>query len=316
MSEAKDLGTRLPILHQFAASPFSEKVRLIFGFKRLRWAAVEVPIIMPKPDVVALTGGYRKTPFLQLGADIHCDSALAAKVIERLQPMPTLYPASAPLAEQFAQWADSALFWPAVVWGAQPAAITVTMPGLSPEALKALAVDRAGLTAGMKRPTLSEARLHVLRHCTAFDRQLADGRAFLFGAEASIADFSLAHCLWFIRRATPVAGLLDPFRALNVWLDRMLAFGHGERGAMDSGEAIAIAAAAGAHAPTQVIAGQGLEAGMPVTVAATDYGTDAVAGTLVGLDEGEIVVRRIDERAGTLHVHFPRAGFQVRQVKN
>jgi glutathione S-transferase len=308
----------LPILHQYAGSPFSEKLRLVFGHKRMRWAAVEIPVIMPKPDVVALTGGYRKTPVLQLGADIYCDTALAAKVIERLRPAPTIYPASAPLAEQFAQWADSTLFWVAVPWAVQPASASVLMGGASPEALKAFAADRAPFTAGLKRLTVPEARIQLLRHAAALDAQLRDGRAFLFGVQASIADFSVAHCLWFVRRATPVAAILDPFPALNAWLDRMLALGHGERVNMGSGEAIAVASAAAAaarHAATAVLPAQGLEAGQPVTVAATDYGTDAVAGTLVGLDDDEIVVRRIDQRAGAVQVHFPRAGFQVRPVK-
>lgn len=303
------------ILHQYAASPFAEKVRLLMGFKGLAWAAVEIPIVMPKPDVVALTGGYRRTPILQAGADIYCDSALIAKVLERLRPLPTLYPASAPLAEQVAQWADSTLFWAAVPWGAQPAAAAVVLGGASPEALKAFAVDRSAFTAGLKRLHPGEGKVQVLRHCAAFERQLADGRAFLFGAEASVADFSLAHCLWFIRRAKPVAGILEPFAALNAWLDRVLAFGHGERSEMGSARAVEIAAAARSHAPTEVQAGLGLEAGMPVTAMATDYGSDPVEGTLVGLSSEEAVLRRSDERAGTVHVHFPRAGFQVREVK-
>ena len=33
-------------------------------------SSVHIPSVLPKPDVVALTGGYRRTPFLQLGADI------------------------------------------------------------------------------------------------------------------------------------------------------------------------------------------------------------------------------------------------------
>jgi len=314
--------SRLPILHQYAGSPFSEKLRLVFGFKRLRWAAVEIPVIMPKPDVVALTGGYRKTPVLQIGADIYCDSALGAKVIERLQPLPSLYPASAPLAEPLAQWADSTLFWCAVSWAVQPASASVLMGGASPETLKAFAADRAPFSAGIKRLTVPEARIQLLRHCGALDRQLAQqaaaGGHFLLGTEASIADFSVAHCLWFIRRATPVASLLDPFPALNAWLDRMLALGHGTRESLTSEQALAAAvqaAAEGRHAPVSVAVGQGLQPGLPVTVAATDYGTDPVAGTLVGLDELEVVVRRTDERAGTVHVHFPRAGFQVREVK-
>ena len=309
------IPTTTPILHQYPASPFAEKLRLIFGFKRMTWAAVEIPIVMPKPDVVALTGGYRKTPILQIGADIYCDTALAAKVIERLQPAPPLYPASAPLAEQLAQWADSTLFWAAVPWAAQPAAAAAMMSGVSPETLKAFAADRAAFTTGMKRLNTAEARVQVLRHSGALERQLADGRAYLFGAEASIADFAVAHSYWFIRRATPVAGILEPFKALNRWLDRVIAFGHGERSALTSSEAIAVAASAASHAATEVAPGQSLDAGMKVTVAATDYGTDAVAGLLVGLNDEEAVVRRSDGRAGTVHVHFPRAGYQVRQVK-
>ena len=74
-------------------SPFAEKIRLIFGFKNLHWSSVLIPNIMPKPDLTALTGGYRKTPVLQIGADIYCDTALIADVLEEHSPHPTLYPA-------------------------------------------------------------------------------------------------------------------------------------------------------------------------------------------------------------------------------
>ncbi|MFO1272367.1 MAG: glutathione S-transferase N-terminal domain-containing protein [Rubrivivax sp.] len=58
------------VLHHYEGSPFSEKVRLMLGFKGLAWRSVMVPAVMPKPDVLALTGGYRRTPILQAGADI------------------------------------------------------------------------------------------------------------------------------------------------------------------------------------------------------------------------------------------------------
>ena len=64
------------ILHHYPTSPFSEKIRLIMGYKKLAWKSVIVPQIQPKPDVVALTGGYRKTPFLQVGSDIYCRHGL------------------------------------------------------------------------------------------------------------------------------------------------------------------------------------------------------------------------------------------------
>ncbi|MGT2494490.1 glutathione S-transferase N-terminal domain-containing protein [Cupriavidus basilensis] len=74
------------ILHQYATSPFSEKIRLLMGAKGLAWQAVEIPPILPKPDVVALTGGYRRTPILQVGADIYCDTALICEVISSVAP--------------------------------------------------------------------------------------------------------------------------------------------------------------------------------------------------------------------------------------
>src|ERR1700720_4727412 len=61
------------ILHHYETSPYAEKVRLGLGLKGLAWASVEIPVIMPKPDLTALTGGYRKPPVLQIGADLYCD---------------------------------------------------------------------------------------------------------------------------------------------------------------------------------------------------------------------------------------------------
>ena len=103
------------IFHHYAMSPFAEKVRLVFGYKNLAWKSVIIPMIMPKPDVIALTGGYRKTPILQIGADVYCDTALICRVLDRLHPEPPLYPAAAEgAANILAQWADSALFWSAI----------------------------------------------------------------------------------------------------------------------------------------------------------------------------------------------------------
>ena len=68
------------ILHHYPTSPFAEKIRLVLGYKKLAWKSVIIPMIMPKPDVVALTGGYRKTPILQIGADIYPQPLRAAEL--------------------------------------------------------------------------------------------------------------------------------------------------------------------------------------------------------------------------------------------
>jgi glutathione S-transferase len=69
-----------PILHHFDWSPYAEKVRVLLGIKRLAWRSVQIPMVMPKPELTALTGWYRKTPVLQVGADVYCDTSCIARV--------------------------------------------------------------------------------------------------------------------------------------------------------------------------------------------------------------------------------------------
>jgi len=308
------MNDQTPILHHYASSPFSEKVRLMLGYKRLTWGSVIVPTVMPKPDVVALTGGYRKTPFLQIGADIYCDSALIARVLEAQQPKPTLYPADAPLAPALAQWADSTLFWTMIPYVMQPAGAAAIFAGAPPEAMKAFRDDRAAMTTGMRRIHPTDAAAQLAGYLGWLRAALDDGRPFLFGPVPTIADFSVAHCLWFIRRAAPVAGILESHLPLNEWLDRMLGIGHGTSEKLTSGDAIALASRGG-HVETQVEPGLGYERGQGVTVTPLDYACDPVPGALVGLSRDEVVIERHDERAGTLHVHFPRTGFQIKSEK-
>jgi glutathione S-transferase len=301
------------ILHHYAGSPFSEKVRLVLGLKHLDWRSVIVPVMLPKPDVVALTGGYRRTPFLQIGADVYCDSALMCRVIDRLAPTPPLYPEeSAGSADIVAQWADSALFWTAVPYTMQPAGAALIFEGASPEFLKAFRDDRAAMTAGMRRPGLADLGAQLATHCRRLEAQLGDGRRWLMGAAPSIADASVAQSVWYVRRAPPVATVLSAYPRLLAWYERVAAWGHGRSTALGSSEAIDIARRAAGRAETAIAPGQPFEAGAEVTVTPTDYAADPVAGRLVGIDIDEVVVERDDPRAGRVHVHFPRIGFHVR----
>jgi glutathione S-transferase len=304
------------ILHHYAGSPFSEKVRLILGCKGMAWRSVIVPSLMPKPDVMALTGGYRRTPFMQIGADIYCDTALMCRVIDVLQPEPPLYPAvSGGLADIVAQWADSTLFWTAVPYTMQPAGITHVLQGATPEMLKSFGADRAAMNPHMKRPTIVDGAAALHTYLARLEQMLGDGRPFLLGALPCIADFSVAQSIWFMRLAPPIAVVLDAFPKLRAWYQRVNGFGQGHFTKMTSAEAIAVAAT-GELAPIAFAPEPGLARGDQVTVTPTDYAHDPVAGELVGLGPHEVVVARTDERAGTLHVHFPRIAFQIRQQSN
>ena len=304
------------ILHHYDASPFAEKAGLMLGFKQLSWRSVDIPRMMPKPDLTALTGGYRKTPVLQVGADIYCDTALIARRLEAEKATPSLFPEGQEfVVASFAQWADSVVFQHAVSLVFQPESMAVRMGKLPAEVIKAFMADRARLFSGGSASRLpAEQAQHNwpgLMQRLELQLQREEGE-FLFG-NASIADFALAHPLWFLKGTPVTAPLVDDYPAVAAWLGRVLAFGHGSSSAMSAAEAIEIArAATPAALPDEPFAeASGLQAGQRVAVSATDYGVDPVEGELLFAGVEELILARDDERAGRVHVHFPRLGFKV-----
>jgi glutathione S-transferase len=303
-----------PILHQYAMSPFSEKIRAIFGFKRLAWRAVDIPSILPKPDLLALTGGYRRTPVLQVGADIYCDTELIARVLETLAPEPPLYPPQCAAATvALARWADSALFLAAAVLFSQREVLEYVFAGHE-DLRQSFIADRIAMRKGApgRRPSLTEARVTVESFVRQFDTQMSLGTPWLLGSAPTIADFSVYHALWFVRGPAPLRGLLAPFTHVAQWMLAMHALRHGTPTPMSAAEAIAVAHAA-APAPAEPMSDTPEFApGAPVEVLPTDYALDPVAGSLVRLNTDEIAVRRTDPRAGEVVVHFPRIGYEIR----
>src|SRR5437868_11243547 len=103
------------ILHHFEASPFSEKVRFVFGLKNIEWTSVLISRIMPRPDLMPLTGGYRRTPVMQVGADIYCDTQLIMLELDRRLPSPAFLPKGREgEARAITMWIDRNIFSPAV----------------------------------------------------------------------------------------------------------------------------------------------------------------------------------------------------------
>jgi glutathione S-transferase len=301
------------ILHHYPMSPFAEKARLLLGSKQLAYRSVTIPRIMPKPDVVALTGGYRRTPIMQIGADIYCDTALIARKFEQIQPSPSLYPREhAAAIHALSQWADSTLFNIAVVIAFQPTVIAASFA--SEEDMKVFVADRAALRKGAaaRRMTLPEAKPALTVFLTQLDTQLSDGRQYLFGSALSAADFSVYHPLWFIQVRPLIVGELAPYKNVLAWMDRIAAIGHGAPSAMDSAEAVEIANRATAHVKPESDL-DAFKVGDAVEILPTDYGLDPVAGELVVCNKEEFAVRRRDPRAGEVIVHFPRLNYEVRK---
>jgi hypothetical protein len=54
--------------------------------------------------------------------------------------------------------------------------------------------------------------------------------------------------------------------------------------------------------------------GSPVVIAADNFGLEPTEGELVAATRTRFTLRRSDERAGTVLVHFPRLGFTLKKV--
>lgn len=303
------------IFHAYPQSPVAEKVRVVFGIKGLAWHSVEIPRLPPKPMLTALTGGYRRTPVMQIGADIYCDSQCIIRELERRFPASTIMPTSEHgLMWCLSRWTDGPLFDQTVrhVLGA-------VGDGLD----KDFAQDRGRLylgedwAAGLKQANADLPHLvsQMRAPLSWLDAQLSDGRAFLLGEKPAAIDAQFYHVVWFLRgRWSGGPSFLSEFTDLVRWEDNVRAIGHGTARAMDAQDAIACAKSSEPVAPSGVAAHdpQGLSVGQPVTIKPDlNGGEQPVAGTIRYADAQTAVIERSADDVGTVCVHFPRAGYRI-----
>jgi glutathione S-transferase len=299
------------IFHHFDASPFSEKIRFVFGLKQLAWRSVRVSPIMPRPDLTPMTGGYRRTPTMQIGADIFCDTRVILREIEARHPEPTLLPRGvAGMATALGMWTDRAFFQNTV---------NLVFGTLGDQVAREFIEDRERLRGGKfdisgMKAALPQMRDQFRAHVDWIETQLTSaGGEWLFGA-VSLADVHAYMNVWYVTTRLPGGeALLQEFPRVRAWAARAKNIGHGARGEIGSAEALEIAALSRPTSPIIADPGDpnGFGPGDRVTVTPDDYGRIPVAGEIVSLSAQHIAIRRREERAGEIVVHFPRAGFSI-----
>ncbi len=306
------------ILHHYPPSPVSEKIRTAMGLKGLAWRSVEQNRLPERPELFAMTGGYRRIPVLQVGADIYCDTQLIFDELERRAPSPSLHPPGAAtagggIAFGLSRWIDSELFELGVRTAFAPVA-----DSLPP----ALVADRTRLYFGPDGDMAKEAAdmPHTLAQLRAqlgwFDAQLAAGGPFLLGDAPGMADLLAWYVVWFVRgRYGDSEAFLAEFPALLAWAERMQAMGHGTPSDMTPVQALEVAAAA--EPATPIVEDprdpQGLVPGMTVDVRPlTANGVEVpVSGTVRAVSRARIAIARVGDGCGEVVVHFPRVGYRV-----
>lgn len=296
------------ILHHYDNSPFSEKPRLMFGLKGLAWRSVIQPSIMPKPDLVPLTGGYRRAPVMQIGADVYCDSqVILAEILRQAGD-----DGAAAIGGAWAVnlWADRLFF---------QATVPIIFGELGDQVPRAFIEDREKLSGRPFDVAAMKAAAGIMTgqwraQAAWIDEALAEVN-YLAGEHPGLADIAAYMNIWFLMGATPQIGaaLLAGFDRLQAWRARVAAIGHGRRSEMTTQEALDVARAAepAAYDHHDAADPSGLKPGAAVSVMADDYGRDPIAGALVAINAHRVVIARTDPALGRLNVHFPRAGYIV-----
>ncbi len=308
------------ILHHFNTSPYAEKIRLILGYKNLAWKSVLVPNIMPKPLYTALTGGYRRVPVMQIGADVYCDTALIAAEIERRFPAkPIMRGGAADSTNPLINWHDTYLFWKVAryVIGKNADAISddflrdrakMMRLDLTPEANRAKSVAEAPYM-------LSQ--LHIALGW--LDDALA-ATGFVSGKALSYADFALIPSIWFLttRVSDAPAMVNSRFPRLADWLKRVSAVGYGTREEI-SGEA-ALAIARESNAETHAFSDSktdevtGISVDDKVAITPESFGTEAVSGVVAAISAQRVTLHWNGPEVGDVAIHFPRLGYVINKI--
>ena len=304
------------ILHHYGISPFSEKIRLIFGLKNLEWNSVIIPEVMPKPHFTPLTGGNRRTPALQIGADIYCDTRLIVPILEERYPQPSVYGKYPPgLSKAIMTWAEDQFFWPGARY----------ITGINADHVgESLHSDRAAMR-GNKPPDLERIKKAAPRNLPEMHIQLewvqdalSRTRAYMLGDEVSLADLAVYHGMWFLGALKIKAlGLLEPYPDILPWMDRVAQLGHGIVNELSAEEALTIAKNAEPAPPGQSISDSvAPPLGSQVTMQPLDYGSDPVQGELVYLGRDHVTLRReTGGELGSMAVHFPRMQYMLKAVR-
>ncbi len=301
------------VLHHYPFSTFSEKVRTALGMKQLAWRSVEIAGMPPRPLLSPLTGGYRRVPVMQVGADIYCDTNIILPALERLKPTPSLYPRGSEGVANGLGFAWERQMWIPTI-GVLVHFIGEHIPAEfikdRKEGYLGIDISKAAMAPSFKQ------HLEFVRAQIAWLRLALAQRPFLFGDQPSAADLACWQTIFLLRQNCPVAEVdaLLGLAPLLPWYDRMAAAGHGSPQSMTAQEALEVARDASPAPVTHMTANGdpgGIEPGTPVTVTPDDNARVSVKGRLVAADACEVVIHRHDPQAGDLHLHFPRLGFEV-----
>jgi glutathione S-transferase len=260
-----------------------------------------------------LTGGYRHTPVMQIGADIYCDSQCIIREIERRHPQPTLYPGGAAgMGWGVSRWTDGELF---------KVTINVVLGAKIRELPEDFLADRLPLYFGpdydidVIESNVPWALGQLRAQLGWMEQRLATGRPFMLGDLPGLPDALCYYLVWFLRgRYGEADAFLGQFPALGAWQARMGEIGHGAPAETSADVALQVAASSEPETPPREDPEdpEGLAPGMQVAVTPQGGGAE-VEGRILSVGPEEVAIERHDKQVGRGAVHFPRVGYRLQR---
>ena len=299
------------ILHQYDISPFSQKAQKMIGLKELSWQSVEMPMIAPKPDVEALTGGYRGTPVLQIGRDVFIDNWMIARALDE-------FDASGPAINAQGGLREAALY----AWGERlfTPLLHAALAAYQSEWDADFLADRKRVFPDVDFDTLDvsdpDRRSQVRAYLGTVEAQLGLDQDFLGGAQADSCDIHVWGMVWMIHSALPaLMPIVETFPRLTDWYKRVSALGTGDR------EDVKIDVAwqslkDGPARPLPDTPDQEPLApwvGEVVDIAAGSADRGSASGRLLAVDHEQVVLGVEPISGEAAQVWFPRFGYHLRQ---
>ena len=303
----------VPIFHHYPQSPIAEKIRMTFGIMGLEWYSVQIPRIPPKPLLTPLTGGYRRTPVLQVGADIFCDSQCIAFQLGKLKSKKVAYDSSNRALELIlGSFGENILFKLTV------RIVLTTSMGVAPEDFikdRGSLYFEPGWTVEEMQNSLSSVLLQLQSAFELINHHLTSHGPYMNGNNPSYADAVIQHCVWFLcGRWDRGDSFIAPFKALIKHRDLITQTGHGSFIDCAPEEALQIAKNHISTAPSGIncaYTGK-LKIGERVRIRPNGKTSDPdVKGVLRYLDQNIIIMDYEHEDVGMVSIHFPVLGYQL-----
>ena len=299
------------ILHQYDISPFSQKAQKMMGLKELSWQSVEMPMIAPKPDVEALTGGYRGTPVLQIGRDVFIDNWMIARALDE-------FDASGPAINAQGGLREAALY----AWGERlfTPLLHAALAAYQSEWDADFLADRKRVFPDVDFDTLDvsdpDRRSQVRAYLGTVEAQLGLDQDFLGGAQADSCDIHVWGMVWMIHSALPaLMPIVETFPRLTDWYERVSALGTGDREDVK----IDVAWQSLKDGPARRLPDTPDQeplapwVGEVVDIAAGSADRGSASGRLLAVDHEQVVLGVEPISGEAAQVWFPRFGYHLRQ---